>query len=65
MDENQIGTIIVDCAAHKKQLLTYLKLTGLKLGYLLNFRESPDDRRNHENYQWTTLSKNLRVPVAL
>ena len=26
--------------AHKKQLLTYLKLTGLKLGYLLNFHES-------------------------
>ena len=24
-------------AAHKKQLLTYLKLSGLKLGYLLNF----------------------------
>jgi hypothetical protein len=23
--------------AQKKQLLTYLKLTGLKLGYLLNF----------------------------
>jgi GxxExxY protein len=23
--------------AHKKQLLTYLRLTGLKLGYLLNF----------------------------
>ncbi len=23
--------------AHKKQVLTYLKLTGLKLGYLLNF----------------------------
>ncbi|MFO0450621.1 MAG: GxxExxY protein [Pseudomonadota bacterium] len=22
---------------HKKQLLTYLKLTGIKLGYLLNF----------------------------
>ena len=40
MDENQIGTIIVDCAAHKKQLLTYLKLTGLKLGYLLNFGEA-------------------------
>ena len=37
MDENQIGTIIVDCAAHKEQLLTYLKLTGLKLSYLLNF----------------------------
>jgi GxxExxY protein len=25
--------------AHKKQLLTYLRLTGLKLGYLLNFSE--------------------------
>ena len=25
--------------AHKKQLLTYLRLTGLKLGYLLNFAE--------------------------
>ena len=24
-------------AAHKKQVLTYLRLTGLKLGYLLNF----------------------------
>lgn len=26
--------------AHRKQLLTYLRLTGLKLGYLLNFGES-------------------------
>jgi len=25
---------------HKKQVLTYLKLTGLKLGYLINFNES-------------------------
>ncbi|MDR1385715.1 MAG: GxxExxY protein [Planctomycetaceae bacterium] len=25
--------------AHKKQLLTYLKLSGMKLGYLLNFGE--------------------------
>jgi GxxExxY protein len=25
--------------AHKKQLLTYLRLTGLRLGYLLNFGE--------------------------
>ena len=25
---------------HKKQVQTYLKLTGLKLGYLLNFNES-------------------------
>jgi len=26
--------------AHKKQLLTYLKLTALRLGYLLNFGEA-------------------------
>ena len=26
--------------AHKKQLLTYLKLSGMKLGYLLNFAEA-------------------------
>jgi GxxExxY protein len=26
--------------AHHKQVLTYLKLTGLKLGYLLNFGEA-------------------------
>ncbi len=26
--------------AHKKQLQTYLRLTGCKLGYLLNFAES-------------------------
>jgi GxxExxY protein len=26
--------------AHKKQLLTYLQLAGLKLGYLLNFGEA-------------------------
>ena len=26
--------------AHKKQLLTYLKLTGMKLGYLLNLGEA-------------------------
>ena len=26
--------------AHKKQLLTYLKLTGKKLGFLLNFGDS-------------------------
>jgi GxxExxY protein len=25
---------------HKKQLLTYLRLSGLKLGYLLNFGEA-------------------------
>jgi len=27
-------------AAHKKQLLTYLKLTDMKLGYLLNFGDA-------------------------
>ena len=27
-------------AAHKKQILTYLRLTGKKLGYLLNFGEA-------------------------
>jgi len=27
-------------AAHKKQVLTYLRLTGCKLGYLLNFGEA-------------------------
>jgi len=26
--------------AHKKQILTYLKLTGCKLGFLLNFGEA-------------------------
>lgn len=26
--------------AHKKQVLTYLKLTGMKLGFLLNFGEA-------------------------
>ncbi len=26
--------------SHKKQVLTYLRLTGLKLGYLLNFGEA-------------------------
>ena len=28
------------CPAHRKQLVTYLKLSGLKLGFLLNFGES-------------------------
>ena len=41
------GKVIVElksvetvCPAHKKQLLTYLRLTGMKLGYLLNFGEA-------------------------
>ncbi len=47
MKLNDIGTILVELKsiehvspAHKKQLLTYLRLTGLKLGYLLNFGEA-------------------------
>lgn len=44
MNENKIGDIIINTAmalhkVHKKQLLTYLKLKGCKLGYLLNFGE--------------------------
>jgi len=41
------GTVIIELKsvekttpAHKKQLLTYLKITGRKLGFLLNFGEA-------------------------
>ena len=41
------GTVIVELKsveaatrAHKKQVLTYLRLGGMKLGYLLNFGEA-------------------------
>lgn len=41
------GTVLVELKSvqtlhpvHKKQVLTYLRLTGLKLGYLLNFGEA-------------------------
>jgi GxxExxY protein len=39
MNENEIAKVVVEATApvHKKQLLTYLKLTGLKLGLLINF----------------------------
>jgi len=47
MNENQIGSEIVALKsveritpAHKKQLLTCLRLTGLRLRYLLNFGEA-------------------------
>jgi len=42
MDENEIGAVSVEKVhpGHKKQRLTYLKLTGLKLGYVLNFGEA-------------------------
>jgi GxxExxY protein len=50
MHENEIRTLIVEGKAivelksfekvhpaHKKQVLAYLRLTGMKLGYLLDF----------------------------
>ena len=39
--------------AHKKQVLTYLRLTGCKLGYLLNFGEG----WNIKNYKWRSQIK--------
>jgi GxxExxY protein len=54
MTENEIGKLVVDSAikvllelksveqvtrVHKKQLQTYLRLSGFKLGFLLNFGE--------------------------
>ncbi|MAW39352.1 MAG: GxxExxY protein [Kiritimatiellaceae bacterium] len=44
MTENELGTIVLELKSvehilpiHMKQLLTYLKLSDYKLGYLLNF----------------------------
>ena len=37
MTENEIATRVI--AAHKKRVQTYLRLTGCRLGYLLNFGE--------------------------
>jgi GxxExxY protein len=36
----EIKSVESIAAVHKKQLLTYLKLTGLKLGLLINFNEA-------------------------
>lgn len=36
----ELKSVEATCAAHKKQVLTYLKLTNMKLGYLLNFGEA-------------------------
>ncbi|HYV93610.1 MAG TPA: GxxExxY protein [Chitinophagales bacterium] len=37
----EIKSIEALAPVHHKQLLTYLRLTGLKLGLLLNFNEAP------------------------
>jgi len=36
----ELKSVEILLPVHKKQLLTYLKLSGLKLGYLLNFGDS-------------------------
>lgn len=36
----ELKSIEVLAPAHKKQLLTYLKITGIKLGLLINFNEA-------------------------
>ena len=43
-----VGHII---PVHKKQLLTYLRLSGRKLGILANFWRRVDEGRNYKNYQ--------------
>ena len=41
-------------ASDRKQIQTYLRLTGLKLGYLLNFRYLTNERRYCKSGKWTT-----------
>ncbi len=36
----ELKSVETTLAAHKKQLLTYLKLSDMKVGYLLNFGEN-------------------------
>jgi len=36
----ELKSVESTCPAHRKQVLTYLKLSGLKLGFLLNFGEA-------------------------
>jgi len=36
----EIKSVELISHVHKKQLLTYLKITGLKLGLLINFNEA-------------------------
>ena len=39
--------------AHKKQVQTYLRLRGYKLGFLLNFGEALMKRGHHSCRKWT------------
>jgi GxxExxY protein len=36
----ELKSVEMLAAVHSKQLLTYLKVTGMKLGLLINFNES-------------------------
>ena len=36
----ELKSVVAVHPAHQKQLLTYLKLSGMRLGYLLNFGEA-------------------------
>lgn len=36
----ELKSVETTSSAHKKQLLTYLKVSGLRLGYVLNFGEA-------------------------
>ena len=36
----ELKSVEITNNAHKKQVLTYLKLTGIKLGFLINFGEA-------------------------
>lgn len=36
----EIKSVETVAPVHKKQLLTYLKITGIKLGLLINFNEA-------------------------
>ncbi len=53
--------------SHKKQLLTYLRLTGLKLGYLFNFSEELLRHGMHRivnglNQEWKNLNQTNTSP---
>ncbi len=67
------GRVVVELKAaetilpvHRAQLLSYLRLGGFKLGYLLNFNVATYARRHREARQWSMiLSRPLRILCAL